>query len=129
MSCKNNNECNLSMEQPFHVRSQIHSSSLSVVNKMKPCVSSTLLLNTPPVKNLLSRVQEPPDPIIRVQVGLDVEGHVSSPSLVSLNKVFSAISQFNSSYFLFNVTNHKVKFYPTVIYQCEISFFFSFVQR
>ena len=41
-------------------------------------------MHFPPVKNLLSRVQEPPDPIIRMQVGLDVEGHVPSPSLVSL---------------------------------------------
>ena len=85
MSCKNNNECNLSVEKPFHARSQIHSSSLSVIYKMKQCV-------IPTVKNLLSRVQEPPDPITRVQVGLDVEGHVPSPSLVSLNKVFTAIS-------------------------------------
>ena len=54
-------------------------------------------MRIPPVKNLLSRVQEPPDPIIRVQVGLDVEGNVPSPSLVSLNKVFPAISQLDSS--------------------------------
>ena len=39
MSCKNNNECNLSVEKPFHARSQIHSSSLSVIYKMKQCVS------------------------------------------------------------------------------------------
>ena len=49
-------------------------------------------MRIPTVKNLLSRVQELPDPITRVQVGLDVEGHVQSPSLVSLNKVFTAIS-------------------------------------
>ena len=59
------------------------------------CVLSALLLNTPPIKNLLSRVQEPPDPITRVQVGLGVEGHVPSPSLVSLNKVFPTISKFS----------------------------------
>ena len=62
---------------------------------MKHCVSSTLLLNKPPVKNLLSRVQEPPDPVTRVQVGLDGWGHVQSPSLVYLNKVFPAISEFS----------------------------------
>ena len=49
-------------------------------------------MRIPPVKNLLSRVQEPPDPITRVQVGLDAEGHVPSPSLVSPNNVFRAIS-------------------------------------
>ena len=79
MGCKNNNECvNLSLEKPFQVRSQIHSSSLSVNNKIKHCVSSALLLNTPPIKNLLGRVQEPPDPITRGQVGLGVERHVPS---------------------------------------------------
>ena len=97
MGYKNNIECvNLSVE--VHVRSQIHSSSLSVKNKITQCVSSALLLNTPPIKNLLSRVQEPPDPITRVQVGSGVEEHVPSPSLVSpVNKVFPTISQFNSS--------------------------------
>ena len=91
MGCKNNIECvNLSVEKPFHVRSQIHSltSSLSVNNKITPCVSSALLLNTLPIKNLLSRGQEPPDAITRVQVGLGVQEHVPSPSLVSLTKVF-----------------------------------------
>ena len=74
MGCKNNNECvNLSLEKPFQVRSQIHSSSLSVNNKIKHCVSSALLLSTQPIKNLLGRVQEPPDPITRGQVGLGVE--------------------------------------------------------
>ena len=77
--CKNNNECvNVSLEKPFQVRSQIHSSSLSVNNKIKHCVSSALLLSTQPIKNLLGRVQEPPDPITRGQVGLGVEGHVPS---------------------------------------------------
>ena len=46
MSCKNNEECNLSVKKPFNVRSQIHSSSLSgllfnVTNnkvKIKPSV-------------------------------------------------------------------------------------------
>ena len=94
---------------------------------MKHCVSSALLLNTPPIKNLLSQVQEPPDPITRVQVGLGVEGHVPSPSLVSLNKVFPAISQLQRSSF-FNKTNKKVKIKPTVICQREISSFLS-VQR
>ena len=45
MGYKNNIECvNLSVEKPFHVRSQIHSSSLSVKNKITQCVSSALLL-------------------------------------------------------------------------------------
>ena len=79
MGCKNNNECvNVSLEKPFQVRSQIHSSSLSVNNKIKHRVSSALLLSTQPIKNLLGRVQEPPDPITRGQVGLGVEGHVPS---------------------------------------------------
>ena len=95
MSCKNNNEWNLSVEKPFHVRNQIRSSSLSVINEMTQCVSSSLPLNTPPIKHLLSREQEPLDSITRVQVGLGVEGHVPSPSLVCLNKVFPAISQFS----------------------------------
>ena len=75
MSCKNSNEWNLTVEKPFHVRSQIHSSSLSVNNKMKHCVSSALLLNILPIKNLLSRVHEPLNPFTRAHVGLGVEGH------------------------------------------------------
>ena len=82
----NNIECvNLSVEKPFHVPSQIHSSSLSVKNKITQCVSSALLLNTPPIKNLLSRVQEPPDPITRVQVGSGVEEPMPGGSFPVLN--------------------------------------------
>ena len=126
MGYKNNIECvNLSVEKPFHVRSQIHSSSLSVKNKITQCVSSALLLNTPPIKNLLSRVQEPPDPITRVQVGSGVEEHVPSPSLVSqVNKVFQLFPSSTQAILLFNETNNKVKIKPTVICQREISCFF-----
>lgn len=74
-----------------------HSSSLSVISQMKHCVLSELLLNTTPIKNLLSRVQDPLDPNSRVQVGLGIEGHVLSPFLVSL-KVHPAISLFNSTH-------------------------------
>ena len=123
----------MSVEKPFHVRSQIHPSSLNVNNKITHCVSSAQLLNTSPIKNLLSRVQESPDPITRVQVGVGVEEHVPSPSPVSLNRVFPC------SYFpvestlvilLFNETNNRVRIKPTVIYQREIySCVFLFVQR
>ena len=94
MGWQNNNECvNLSVEKLFHLRSQIHSSSLSVNNKITHFVLSALLSNTLPIKNLLSRVQESPDSITWVQVCLGVEGHVLSPSLVSFNKLFPTISQ------------------------------------
>ena len=88
MSCKNSNEWNLSIEKPFH-SFEVKSSCLSVNNKMKHCVSSALVLKYTPIKNLLSRVHEPPDPFTRVHVGLGV----LSPSLVSLKKVFPTISQ------------------------------------
>ena len=95
IGCKNNNESvNLSLEKPFQVRSQIHSSSLSVNNKIKHCVSSALLLNTPPIKNLLSRLTR------NSGSNNPSAGRVGSwgvraigRSLVAFNKVFPTISQ------------------------------------
>ena len=85
-------------------------------------------MRIPPVKNLLSRVQEPPDPITRVQVGLHVEGHVLSPSLSLLTSYFQLFPSSTLAILLFNVTNNKVKLNQLSFTSARLVIF-SFVQR